>query len=401
MKKLISLLLPCFLCSLVAPAQMMKKLGDKVKQSVDKTADKLLTDDKQKKTATTPTAEATSAKAGEKPDATDNLAQYASYDFVPGDSALFVDDNATDEVNEIPARWILDKGRAEVNEVAADRMIAARAGTTLRPRMKNMDNYLPARFTIEFDMKHVSYNPGYGRSVVLRFANPSADKNQDAGAYGSNYLAIWASGEANFAQAKGEWPYPRFDAGTVAVMKEWKHVAISVNEKSVKVYVNQFRILNAQVEWGKPSSLVFTIDNDYEAPVLIKNFRIMAGGKSPAKQVTTNNLYIARGILFERASATLLPESMGELNVLVKLMKDDPALKFEIGGHTSAEAGSSAEANQLLSEQRANTVREKMIGMGIAADRLTAKGYGQTKPIGSNDTPEGRATNRRVEFVKK
>jgi outer membrane protein OmpA-like peptidoglycan-associated protein len=386
-----------FVCTLFVhqngQSQLLKKLGDKVKQTADKTADKLLGNDKPAPTTNNDGTKTNTVSA------TENLALYAAYDFVPGDSVLFSDDLVGEEANEIPSKWILDRGRAEVNDIDGEMMIATRQGTILRPRMKTV-SYLPKRFTIEYDVKYISWVWNYGRSIELTFANPSLDSNQNAGAF-TNYLAIWASAEASFKDAKGEWPLPgRDDPAYQAAMKGWKHIAISVNEKSVKVYINQFRVLNAQLEYGTPSSLIFSISGDYDAPVLIKNFRIMAGGKTPAKQVTTNNVYIARGIQFEKGSAVLLPQSMGEINALVKWMKDDPSLKFEIAGHTSSEASSSAEANQKLSEERAHTVKAKMLEMGIQENRLTAKGYGQTKPIATNDTPEGRATNRRVAFVK-
>ena len=380
-----------------ASAQVLRKLKDKVNQTIDKTTDKILGEKGQDAPASADSSkkdQATTVSTGT------DIAAYATYDFVPGDSVLFADDLSDEEMNEIPSRWLLDKGRAEVAEKDGDKMIAARQGTTLRPRMKNL-TYLPKRFTIEYDIKYVNWMWQYGRAIDLYFANPSLDKNPDAGAFG-NYLRIYAAGEAEFLQAKGEWPLPgRDDPAYQAAMKGWKHVAISVNEKGIKVYINQFRVLNAQIEFGVPSSLIFDIGGDYDAPVLIKNFKIMGGGKNPYKQVTTNNVFIARGIQFERASPKLLPESMGEINQLVKMMKDNPDLKFEVAGHTSTEQGSSAEANQLLSDARAKAVKDKMVELGIDAGRLTAKGYGQTKPMASNDSPEGRASNRRVEFVKK
>ncbi len=395
MKKAL-LIIAAFLFAQALPAQLLKKLGDKVKKEVDKTADKIMGNEPAGTKADS--SKTTTGKAGSgHADATENLTLYAAYDFVPGDSVLFSDELTEEEENEIPSKWLLDRGRAEIVSIDGEKLIAGRSQTTLRPRMKPNANYLPKRFTIEFDIKHVKYVWNYGRSISLNFVNESLDKNADAGDFKSA-VTIWASGSVTFGKAKGEWPIDMREPAADAVLKGWKHVAISVNERSVKVYINQYRIMNAQVEFGVPSSLQFAIDNDYDAPVLIKNFRIMAGGKNPVKQVTTEKLYIARGILFERASPTLKPESMGELNALVKLMKEDPAVKFEIAGHTSTEAGSSAEANQALSEARARAVREKMIDMGIDGSRLQAKGYGQTKPMATNDTPEGRATNRRVEF---
>ncbi|HSK12225.1 MAG TPA: OmpA family protein [Phnomibacter sp.] len=381
-------------------AQLMNKMKDKVMQKVDKAADNALNKpagDNKPATSDQPKEKPTQEVSSKK-----DISLYANYDFVPGDEVLFSDDMLEDELDEIPVKWLVDRGRAEVAERDGEKMIAARGATTLRPRMKEK-SYLPARFTIEFDMKHLNFNANYGRKVELRLANPGADGNPDAGVFAQGPISVWADAQANFMEAEGKWPFSVIhDVAQQAVMREWKHVAIAVNERSVKVYVNQHRILNAAYEFGKPSSVMLTVTQDYEAPVLIKNFRIMAGGKNPAKQVTTGSVYIARGIQFQKASSQLLPESMGEINGLVKLMKDDPSLKFEIGGHTSAEGGeSAAQANQVLSEQRARVVRDKMMEMGIDGKRLEAKGYGQTKPIGANDSPEGRAINRRVEFVKK
>ncbi|MBV9147494.1 MAG: OmpA family protein, partial [Acidobacteria bacterium] len=73
-------------------------------------------------------------------------------------------------------------------------------------------------------------------------------------------------------------------------------------------------------------------------------------------------------------------------------------VQLEIGGHTDA-TGDPAK-NMSLSQQRADSVRKILVSQGVDASRLSAKGYGSTKPIGSNDTLEGKAQNRRVEFVK-
>jgi len=110
----------------------------------------------------------------------------------------------------------------------------------------------------------------------------------------------------------------------------------------------------------------------------------------PGATIVLNNVF------FETNKYDLLPASMIELDRLVTLLQQNPEKKIEIGGHTD-NVGSD-EANLLLSDQRAASVVGYLVKKGIAADRLTAKGYGETMPIASNDTDAGRAKNRRTEF---
>ncbi|MDP4288707.1 MAG: OmpA family protein [Bacteroidota bacterium] len=102
-------------------------------------------------------------------------------------------------------------------------------------------------------------------------------------------------------------------------------------------------------------------------------------------------------IFFETGKAELRPESYPELDRLVQLLKDRPEMEIAIGGHTDT-VGTPV-ANQQLSEARATSVEAYLIRKGIAARRLRAKGYGETQPIATNATDEGRRQNRRVEFT--
>lgn len=106
---------------------------------------------------------------------------------------------------------------------------------------------------------------------------------------------------------------------------------------------------------------------------------------------------VLNNIFFEIGKAELKPISYVELNKAVDLMKKNPGMKIEVGGHTDSQG---ADANNLaLSQKRAQSVVEYMVLAGIERDRLIAKGYGETVPIADNSTAEGRAANRRTEFV--
>jgi outer membrane protein OmpA-like peptidoglycan-associated protein len=104
----------------------------------------------------------------------------------------------------------------------------------------------------------------------------------------------------------------------------------------------------------------------------------------------------ARTILFDTGKASLKTESVSVFVDIIKILNEYPTAKFTVEGHTDSQGGE--KTNQLLSEKRANSVRDFLIAEGIAADRLTAIGYGEAKPIATNDTRAGRAQNRRVEI---
>ena len=85
-----------------------------------------------------------------------------------------------------------------------------------------------------------------------------------------------------------------------------------------------------------------------------------------------------------------------EIDSVVKLLKENPAIEIEMSAHTDAYG--SDEYNFKLSDNRAKSVREYILSKGIPAERITSQGYGETKPVATNETDEGRQLNRRVEF---
>jgi outer membrane protein OmpA-like peptidoglycan-associated protein len=103
-----------------------------------------------------------------------------------------------------------------------------------------------------------------------------------------------------------------------------------------------------------------------------------------------------KGIQFEPGKDVIKKTSYGILDNVVKIMKENPSYLLEINGHTDSQ-GDDAK-NMTLSQKRAEAVRNYLVSKGIETSRLTPKGYGETVPKATNDTPAGRAENRRVEF---
>lgn len=161
---------------------------------------------------------------------------------------------------------------------------------------------------------------------------------------------------------------------------------------------------SADIEQFNLAATGFTTKKKRVAYYLLDDFSVTAvdikkPSPPPARSIATDlkekKTYTFKHVNFETGQWDLLPEALPELDGLVAFLKNNPAIKIEIGGHTD-HVGSS-EDNRALSEKRAGAVHDHLLSNGIAPERLTYKGYGETMPIAPNDTPEGRLQNRRVE----
>ena len=325
-------------------------------------------------------------------------ATYAKSDFVPGDEIIFEDNLANEQMGEFPSQWDLIDGSVEVANIAGRQCIYFDPkGGTVAPLMKDMKSYLPDVFTLELDFFANRYESGFCDGYNFCFYNAE-----------ERVLEIFMNHTDTQEGNKDiHWGYYTpsgdrrvGDARIIVQPEAWNHLAISFNKRALKVYVNGIRIANipnmaAPVrfvvegrEWG-------TGDTFREA---ITNIRLAQGAVPLYDRMMTDGKFITYGITFDVGKATIKPESMGEINRIVQLMTENPDLKFSVEGHTDS-TGNPA-SNQTLSEQRSQAIVAKLVELGIAQDRLTAVGKGQNSPIADNNTDEGRAKNRRVEFVK-
>jgi outer membrane protein OmpA-like peptidoglycan-associated protein len=186
------------------------------------------------------------------------------------------------------------------------------------------------------------------------------------------------------------------DVGSENFVNKWHHLAIAYRNKQMKIYLDQNRLY--VIPEVKDAGL-----NKFGVRVsgkcVVTNIRLAeGGGMNMLGKKFTDAKIVTHGINFDVDKAIIKPESMGTLNMIVQVLKDNPDLKFEIDGHTD-NSGNAAH-NLQLSQQRSDAVKAQLISMGITASRLSTKGFGDTKPVSDNTTPEGKANNRRVEFVK-
>ncbi len=132
---------------------------------------------------------------------------------------------------------------------------------------------------------------------------------------------------------------------------------------------------------------------------LFDDFWLGEGSAPPpvsiAEDLKKNSAYTFKNVNFETGKWDLLPAALPELDGLVDFLKTNMEVKVEIGGHTDNVGNE--EANRILSEKRATSVANYLISNGIAVQSVTAQGYGESKPVSSNDSEKGRLKNRRVE----
>jgi len=329
---------------------------------------------------------------------------YTKFDFVPGDKVIFFDDFSDTEVGEFPRKWTLDGPKSgnnssvEVVEYQEKHFLRPLPGAQGQPPATqylrlNQKGDLPQKFTIEFDAVLAPINNSPVYEIMYKVLLVPADKKIDIFRRASPG-AVLISGQENESA----------NTSTKVQLNDKRvhHVAISVNGTFVKAYIDNQRVINDPEGIKRPIRQIglqmLTPNNFKTDKLLFTSFRLAEGGKDIRSALDTDGRIVTHGILFDTGKATLKPESLPTLKQILGLLHDDPGLKFFIEGHTDNQGGRGI--NQPLSENRAAAVMSWLEGKGIEGSRLKATGFGDSKPIDSNKTAEGRANNRRVEFVR-
>jgi OOP family OmpA-OmpF porin len=372
-----------------------KKIDKKLDKGIDKGLDKvekdLFEDDKEAtKEKTDDDSSGKEEKSGDKGTATTSGSgeskdiesspelKWAKYDFVPGDKIIFEDDQKNEENGEFPSRWDLVQGRVEIAEFDnQNTLLFLDKSTQIIPYMKNPEaDYLPDEFTIEFDGW---YEADEYSSYSIWFCAKSKQKDG-----GELYYPV-ATISANLVQTnKSKGLYPGENFGSNLEESFWRHIAISFNRRALKVYLDDARIVNIPNMEINPTGITLGIDGFGTAGVkginrIVKNFRIAEGAVKLYDKLIRDGKIITNGIRFDVGKATIRPESMGIINEIVDLMKENNDLNFSIEGHTDSDGDDTS--NMKLSEDRALAVKTKMIEMGIDESRLKTKGLGESQPL--------------------
>ncbi len=319
---------------------------------------------------------------------------WANYDFVPGDRVLFTEDYTNDNVGDFPKRLRFLDGNMEVVEAKDARWLRATSGSAFAIELSDT---LPDRFTLEFPV--LWNHPNQWMRVLFAVPAKLTVKARGVNGYKRPHLQIDERNTGIYS----------FDHSTPTALTPIKGrilhgpamIRLMADGQYVKVYVGEKRVANIpQTDLGRADKLWFTIaDATDKNPMYVGPIRVAAGGADLYDKLAADGRVTTRGILFDIDSDHIRPESTPTLDEIGTMLQGHADLRIAIEGHTD-DTGDDAH-NQDLSERRAASVRQYLVDhYGVVATRLEAHGYGETRPVDTNDTPEGRQNNRRVELVK-
>ena len=373
-----------------------------------KTAKKLLSEKSGETDDTKTDDEIAENSSGSESSSSDNetnkakeLEIYSKFDFVPGDNILMADDFSLDNLGDFPSKWNTN-GTGELATINQEKWFKLAGKSVYIP---DLSSNLPEDYTIEFDMLTVVDKKTSSQAKLEiwlednKVFNPSKNR-----AMVEIPLCLFISvGFIIENKVSGN----RVIRNTVEkdirdILLQKNHVSISVNGNRFRMWINENKVVdiprlvpeNILSFKLHPRNIRDGIDN-----VFINNIKIAQGGLDLRGQLLENGKFSTTGILFTSGSDQIKPESFGVLKKVAEAIQQDPTLNLKIVGHTDAE-GNDGE-NLSLSEKRAKAVKNALITQfNIEGNRLQTEGRGEIEPVDKNTTTEGKANNRRVEFVK-
>jgi outer membrane protein OmpA-like peptidoglycan-associated protein len=332
---------------------------------------------------------------------------YSKYDFVPGEKVVAVDDFTQDEIGDFPAKWNTN-GAGEVVTLAGrpGRWLKVTRGGFYIP---DFVSELPENFTLEFDMTVApAFDSSYALNVALvQLANPKvpAPWQTSEHVFTVTLNPRGAAGSSNMTTRQGGTSGPANNATTAQLTPKAAvpiHISLWRQRQRVRVYINQ------EKTWDVPrgidaaaklNSLIFFLPNiDAGHEYYIGNVRLATGAPDTRNKIMTQGKWVTHGILFDVNSDRIKGESYGSLKEISNVLTENADLKVQIVGHTDSDGDD--KSNLDLSRQRAAAVKAALsTQFGIDAGRMETDGKGESEPTDKNDTPAGKANNRRVEFI--
>jgi OmpA-OmpF porin, OOP family len=398
-----------------AKSKVENRINNKVDQQMDKALDQV----EGKSSGSSASAKDDDNGGEVAAPAKKGITSYSKFDFIPGEKILYTEDFAQDAIGELPTNWNAS-GKGEVMT------LEGKQGKWLRAFQGNV--YLSGNkkgfgenFTVEFDMIYYfePKTPGYVLpNMNFGFLSSGEKDNADNqflkeyNYYNSTEITINPYGSGGARVVSGKNRGTTFTSDRITLndcgqhFNKVLHYSIQVQKQRLRMWINEAKVFDIPraINLGDTLNQIFfdlegSNYKDEEIGVFINNIKIATGVPDTRHKLIEEGKFSTTGILFDVQSAVIKPESYGVVKEIATVLKENPSVKVKIIGHTSSDGDDAA--NMELSKQRAESVKALLIKeYGIEEGRLKPEGKGETQPVGDNKTKEGKAQNRRVEFVK-
>ncbi len=436
-KLFLSFLMVCAFC-MDGNSQLLKKLGKRAERAAERTierrVDKETTEktdqaldsilepgSKGKQTPKTPNPPDTRGSQGNSGNTSDTqggggstsasgpktLQVYSKFDYVPGDKQLFFDDFGNDFIGDFPSRWNTNAGGELVTlGDSPQKWLELKSGFNIYyiPDVPQ----LPEEYTIEFDLAAVGLDRQTSSTAKVAITLSDDDKFKPGAnnAYAEipfcQYSAIGVTVQNNINGKREIRSTVKADLRDEVL--DIPHVSIAVNKQRFRLWVNEVKYIDVP-RLVAPGAVIHTIKflangfKDGKEKVFISNLKVAEGGVDLRRKLISEGKISTNAILFDSGSANLQPQSMGVIRQISQVLLQEGSINLKIVGHTDSDGND--QANMTLSKNRAESVKNALVSVyGIDAGRLTTEGKGESEAIADNNSPSGKAQNRRVEFIR-
>lgn len=413
MKTKIKISVCCLLLSFGLNAQIFNKIKDaakrtaerkieqKTEQATNDAIDDVLDGSKKNKSTTSKSKKNSSKETSKKAN--------SNSDFVPGANVIFADNFAKDANGDFPAQWNTN-GSGEVTTINGmpGKWLNISHNSVVTPEMKKA---LPENCTIEFDL---FLQENGNQQVPLIDFGITPVKNvlkEDLYYKDKFYMRVGRYNEPDGKTVEyglKDLLGNKNNFDLTSYSGKILHVSMAINNTRIRVYLDGEKLIDLPRALTSQMRNNFFITNVYTVPaselgVLVSNVRIASGEKdaraSVSKQLMEEGKFSTSDILFDVNKDTIKPSSFNIIDEVGGTMSQNPTLKIKIIGYTDSDGNEAA--NKTLSEKRAMAVKNYLqTNNKINASRMMTFGMGEENPIASNNSAEGKAKNRRVEFIK-
>ena len=332
-----------------------------------------------------------------------SLKGFSKYDFVPGDKVLYFEDFSQDAIGDFPALWTTNGGGEVKNvNIAPGNWLHMNKEDAVYCYTKPIA--FPENFIMEFDIiPDGDFANGYALTFYEDPENAELTDDLYPGKKGVHISfeeGRWYTKGYNNSIDAGGWIEGESTTKPV-VLEQVNHVIIWVQNRRLRIYHQGAKAFDmpTNIHAGtKFNRLRFSGWSTHSTPY-VTNIKITTAAPDTRSKLITEGKLVSYGIYFDVNKDVVKAESFGTLSEIAKTLKENPSVKIKIIGYTDSDGDDTK--NLDLSKRRSAAVKNALSAeFGVEGARIETDGKGESEPISPNTTAEGKAKNRRVEFIK-